>query len=210
MHEILEELNKTSGVNGSMIVGKDGIVIAADEHKIDDVEAMERDVERVACRNHLIPDVDVELRLERGDGLLRLLRAGLESEIEDVRHEAGGINLDPQDFRQPLGQTARVRVVLDDALDVMFERVDARRGEVFEYVKQKYGADHFAQIITFGTMAARGSIRASQCFPLREGILAQLEKGHATPAVYADLSRCDYMDSTFIGLLVAIALLVWL
>jgi predicted regulator of Ras-like GTPase activity (Roadblock/LC7/MglB family) len=30
MHEILEELNKTSGVNGSMIVGKDGIVIAAD------------------------------------------------------------------------------------------------------------------------------------------------------------------------------------
>lgn len=28
MHEILEELNKTSGVNGSMIVGKDGIVIA--------------------------------------------------------------------------------------------------------------------------------------------------------------------------------------
>jgi len=30
MYEILEELNKTSGVNGSMIVGKDGIVIAAD------------------------------------------------------------------------------------------------------------------------------------------------------------------------------------
>lgn len=32
MHEILEELNKTSGVSGSMIVGKDGIVIAADLH----------------------------------------------------------------------------------------------------------------------------------------------------------------------------------
>jgi predicted regulator of Ras-like GTPase activity (Roadblock/LC7/MglB family) len=30
MYDILEELNKTSGVNGSMIVGKDGIVIAAD------------------------------------------------------------------------------------------------------------------------------------------------------------------------------------
>ena len=30
MQEVLEELNKTSGVNGSMIVGKDGIVIAAD------------------------------------------------------------------------------------------------------------------------------------------------------------------------------------
>ncbi len=30
MYQILEELNKTNGINGSMIVGKDGIVIAAD------------------------------------------------------------------------------------------------------------------------------------------------------------------------------------
>jgi predicted regulator of Ras-like GTPase activity (Roadblock/LC7/MglB family) len=30
MYEILEELNKTAGVTGSMIVGQDGIVIAAD------------------------------------------------------------------------------------------------------------------------------------------------------------------------------------
>jgi predicted regulator of Ras-like GTPase activity (Roadblock/LC7/MglB family) len=30
MFQILEELNKTTGINGSMIVGKDGIVIAAD------------------------------------------------------------------------------------------------------------------------------------------------------------------------------------
>jgi len=30
MHEVLSELNKTSGVTGSMVVGNDGIVIAAD------------------------------------------------------------------------------------------------------------------------------------------------------------------------------------
>jgi predicted regulator of Ras-like GTPase activity (Roadblock/LC7/MglB family) len=30
MFQILEELNKTAGINGSMIVGQDGIVIAAD------------------------------------------------------------------------------------------------------------------------------------------------------------------------------------
>ncbi len=30
MYKILEELNKTTGINGSMIVGQDGIVIAAD------------------------------------------------------------------------------------------------------------------------------------------------------------------------------------
>ena len=30
MYEVLNELNKTAGVTGSMVVGKDGIVIAAD------------------------------------------------------------------------------------------------------------------------------------------------------------------------------------
>jgi len=30
MFDVLEELNKTSGVSGSMLVGRDGIVIAAD------------------------------------------------------------------------------------------------------------------------------------------------------------------------------------
>ena len=34
-----------------------------------------------------------------------------------------------------------------------------RRPEVIEYVKNKYGSDHVAQIVTFGTMAARGSVR---------------------------------------------------
>lgn len=34
-----------------------------------------------------------------------------------------------------------------------------RRQEVIDYVIQKYGADHVAQIIAFGTMAARGAIR---------------------------------------------------
>ena len=32
MYEILEELNKTQGITGSMVVGQDGIVIAADLH----------------------------------------------------------------------------------------------------------------------------------------------------------------------------------
>ncbi len=35
----------------------------------------------------------------------------------------------------------------------------ARRGEVIDYVMEKYGKDHVAQIATFGTMAARGAIR---------------------------------------------------
>ena len=34
-----------------------------------------------------------------------------------------------------------------------------RRGEVIDYVNRKYGADRVAQIVTFGTMAARAAIR---------------------------------------------------
>ena len=34
-----------------------------------------------------------------------------------------------------------------------------RRQEVIEYVNRKYGEDHVAQIVTFGTMAARGALR---------------------------------------------------
>ena len=34
-----------------------------------------------------------------------------------------------------------------------------RRGEVIDYVNRLYGSDHVAQIVTFGTMAARAAIR---------------------------------------------------
>ena len=34
-----------------------------------------------------------------------------------------------------------------------------RRGEVIDYVTRKYGKDKVAQIVTFGTMAARGAVR---------------------------------------------------
>jgi anti-anti-sigma factor len=52
-------------------------------------------------------------------------------------------------------------------------------------------------------LAARGSIRANLCYPLREALLERLDAATDIPAVYVDLSECHYMDSTFIGLLVA-------
>ncbi len=48
------------------------------------------------------------------------------------------------------------RISMPD-IDVDFCYV--RREEVIDYVIKKYGADHVAQIVTFGTMAARASIR---------------------------------------------------
>ena len=43
--------------------------------------------------------------------------------------------------------------------DIDMDFGDTRRGEVVDYVRRKYGEDHVAQIVTFGTMAARGAIR---------------------------------------------------
>ncbi|MDN5326473.1 MAG: polymerase subunit alpha [Moorella sp. (in: firmicutes)] len=48
------------------------------------------------------------------------------------------------------------RVSMPDIdMDFCFER----RDEVIQYVLEKYGRDHVAQIITFGTMAARAAVR---------------------------------------------------
>jgi DNA polymerase III subunit alpha len=50
----------------------------------------------------------------------------------------------------------RERVSMPD-IDIDFD--DRRRDRVIEYVQEKYGRDRVAQIITFGTMAARAAIR---------------------------------------------------
>jgi len=43
--------------------------------------------------------------------------------------------------------------------DIDIDIQDSRRGEVIAYVKKKYGKENVAQIITFGTMAARAVVR---------------------------------------------------
>ncbi|WP_373229462.1 DNA polymerase III subunit alpha [Cohnella sp.] len=48
------------------------------------------------------------------------------------------------------------RVSMPD-IDIDFS--DERRDEVIRYVVQKYGSEHVAQIITFGTLAARAAVR---------------------------------------------------
>lgn len=45
------------------------------------------------------------------------------------------------------------------APDIDLDFADTRRDEVIRYVTEKYGDDKVAQIITFGTMEARGSVR---------------------------------------------------
>ena len=61
--------------------------------------------------------------------------------------------------------------------DIDIDFTDIRRDEVFSYVKQKYGEDKVAQIITFGTMAARAAIRDSgRALGLSYGFCDQVAK----------------------------------
>ncbi len=52
-----------------------------------------------------------------------------------------------------------------------------RREEVIDYVVRKYGSDHVAQIVTFGTMAARAAIRdCGRAMGLQYGVVDNVAK----------------------------------
>jgi DNA polymerase-3 subunit alpha len=61
--------------------------------------------------------------------------------------------------------------------DIDLDFTDVRRDEVFAYIRQKYGEDKVAQIITFGTMAARAAVRdAGRALGLAYAFCDQLAK----------------------------------
>jgi len=61
--------------------------------------------------------------------------------------------------------------------DIDLDFTDVRRDEVFAYLREKYGEDKVAQIITFGTMAARAAIRdAGRALGLPYAFCDQLAK----------------------------------
>jgi anti-anti-sigma factor len=49
---------------------------------------------------------------------------------------------------------------------------------------------------------ACGRMSAAMCLPLRERVQQRLQGGRATEQILVDLSACEHMDSTFLGLLV--------
>ena len=80
------------------------------------------------------------------------------------------------------------RVSMPDIdIDFCYER----RGEVIDYVIKKYGQDNVAQIITFGTMAARAVIR---------------DVGRAMNIPYADVDRIAKLVPTDLNIKLGLAL----
>jgi len=66
-------------------------------------------------------------------------------------------NVDPMEYGLYFERFLNPERVSMPDIDIDF--CPRRRQEVIDYVKRKYGEDHVAQIVTFGTMAARGSVR---------------------------------------------------
>lgn len=82
------------------------------------------------------------------------------------------------------------RVTMPD-IDIDFN--DERRDEVIEYVVNKYGRDRVAQIITFGTMAARAAIR---------------DVGRALNVPFGDVDRVAKLIPNALGITIVEALRV--
>ncbi len=74
-----------------------------------------------------------------------------------VSYALGITDIDPFFFNLPFERF--LNPDRPSAPDIDLDFADTRRDEVIEYVTKKYGQDKVAQIITFGTMEARGSVR---------------------------------------------------
>ena len=64
--------------------------------------------------------------------------------------------------------------------DVDMDFPSDRRDEVIEYMIRRFGTDHVAQIVTFGTLAARAAVRDVGTRP-RHGIRPDGSRGQADP-----------------------------
>ncbi len=53
-------------------------------------------------------------------------------------------------------------------------------------------------------IVAVGEMRAGDCFAMSEYLLPYVDNVDEQKKIYIDLSRCDFMDSTFIGVIVAL------
>ncbi len=74
-----------------------------------------------------------------------------------ISYILGITNLDPLKYELLFERFLNPDRIAAPDIDIDF--TDIRRDEVVAYVRDKYGSDRVAQIITFGTMAARAAIR---------------------------------------------------
>lgn len=95
------------------------------------------------------------LRFAHEQGILTTIRGSVAGSM--VTYLSGITNVNPFEYKLPFERFLNPE--RPSAPDIDMDYADNRRDEMIEYAKQKYGDTHVAQIGTFGTMMARGSVR---------------------------------------------------
>jgi len=91
----------------------------------------------------------------RSNGIVTTVRGSAAGSL--VSYLIGITTVDPMTFHLPFERF--LNPMRPSAPDIDMDFADNRRSEVIDYVREKYGANKVAQICTFGTMQARGSVR---------------------------------------------------
>ncbi len=89
------------------------------------------------------------------NGILTNIRGSVAGSM--VTYLTGITNVNPLEYKLPFERFLNPE--RPSAPDIDMDYSDNRREEVIQYAKDKYGADKVAQIGTFGSMMARGSVR---------------------------------------------------
>ncbi len=95
------------------------------------------------------------LREARSRGILTTIRGSVAGSL--TTYLTGITNVDPIEYKLPFERF--LNPDRPSAPDIDMDYADNRRDEMIAYAREKYGADKVAQIGTFGTMLARGSVR---------------------------------------------------
>ncbi|MFA6158451.1 MAG: DNA polymerase III subunit alpha [Candidatus Paceibacterota bacterium] len=95
------------------------------------------------------------LKYARSHGILSNIRGSVSGSM--VTYLSGITNIDPLEYEIPFERF--LNPDRPSAPDIDMDFADDRRDEMIDYARAKYGADKVAQIGTFGTMAAKGSVR---------------------------------------------------
>ncbi len=95
------------------------------------------------------------LNFAHKNGILSNIRGSVSGSL--VTYASGITNINPLEYEIPFERF--LNPDRPSAPDIDMDFADDRRDEVVEYTRHKYGETHVAQIGTFGTMMARGSVR---------------------------------------------------
>lgn len=95
------------------------------------------------------------LKYARENGILYNIRGSVSGSL--VTYAAHITNINPLEYEIPFERF--LNPDRPSAPDIDMDFADNRRDEMVDYVRRKYGEDKVAQIGTFGTMMARGSVR---------------------------------------------------